>query len=245
MLLLNSTFNPLPLNLAIEDALLEEAEQGRWDQEVLRIWKPEEYFVVIGRGSKIAEEVDLMATQTAGIPVFRRISGGAAIVAGPGCLLYAVMLSLKERPYLAMVDEAHRFVMHHMSTALKPIAPDINLDGTCDLVLEGRKFSGNSLRVRRDWLLYHGTLLLDMNLELIDRYLNHPPREPAYRQRRPHHEFVCNLGSSYGVVEQLLANHWRATSTNLGLSTNKELPKEQAEQLVIEKYSQSSWNQQR
>ena len=121
MLLLNSTFQPIARNLALEDAPLEEAEQGRWALEFLRVWRPEELFVVIGRGSKIAEEVDLAATLKAGIPVFRRISGGAAIVAGPGCLLYAVMLSLQQRPQLAMVDEAHRFVMNQMSAALKPL----------------------------------------------------------------------------------------------------------------------------
>ena len=239
MLLLNSTLHPTARNLALEDALLEEAEQGRWVLEYLRLWRPAEPFVVIGRGSKIAEEVNLAATQNAGIPIFRRISGGAAIVAGPGCLLYAVMLSLKKRPHLAMVDEAHRFVMDQMTAALRSIQPQVAHDGTCDLVLAGRKFSGNSLRVRREWLLYHGTILLDMNLEWIARYLKHPPREPGYREHRPHHEFVCNLGSSLETVEQLLANQWGAASQNV------ELPLALADQLVLEKYSQSSWNQQR
>ena len=52
--------------------------------EILRLWQPESNFVVIGRGSRIAEEVNLPATQAAGVPVLRRSSGGAAIVAGAG-----------------------------------------------------------------------------------------------------------------------------------------------------------------
>ena len=104
------------------------------------------------------------------------------------------MLSLKKRPQLAMVDVTHEFVMRQMVAALSPLAPALNYAGTCDLVIADRKVSGNSLRVRREWLLYHGTLLLDMDLSKIDRYLNHPPREPEYRQHRQHCDFVANLG---------------------------------------------------
>lgn len=239
MLLLNSSYQPTALNLAIEEALLDEAENGHWDREFFRIWQPSEVFAVIGRGSKIAGEVDLEATRSASIPVFRRISGGAAIVAGPGCLLYAVMLSVKQRPQLAMVDEAHRFVMHNIASALQRIAPGVTLDGTCDLVLNDRKFSGNSLRVRRDWLLYHGTILIDMDLNLIDRYLQHPPREPDYRKHRPHRDFVCNFGSSLEDVEKELIDQWQARAEDV------ELPLQLAERLVREKYSQCSWNEQR
>jgi lipoate---protein ligase len=239
MLLLNTTYRSTAVNLAIEEALLDEAESGNWNREILRVWKPEECFVVIGRGSQIAGEVNLAATAQDGIPVFRRISGGAAIVAGAGCLLYAVMLSLKKRPQLAMVDEAHRFVMEQMLAALQPLVPSMTHNGTCDLVLDGRKFSGNSLRVRRDWLLYHGTLLIDMNLQLIDRYLRYPPREPEYRKHRPHHEFVCNLNCSTHSVEQRLAAQWQAKPEHVAL------PMELVDQLVREKYSQSSWNEQR
>jgi hypothetical protein len=32
-------------------------------------------------------------------------------------------------------------------------------------------------------------------MPLVDRYLQHPPREPGYRQGRPHTEFMGSLGS--------------------------------------------------
>ena len=239
MLFIDLTLPTIPANLAIEEAILELAEQAAWDQEYLRIWQARELFAVIGRGSKYAQEVNVAACEDAGIPVFRRCSGGAAIVAGPGCLLYAVMLSLKRRPELQMVDMAHEFVMQQMVAAFKPIVPQLTHAGTCDLVIEGRKVSGNSLRVRRDWLLYHGTLLLDMDLENIDRYLNHPPREPEYRQHRPHHDFVANIGCSAEVALRLLQQQWQAVPGEV------ELPLAMTEALVKEKYTQDSWNKQR
>ncbi len=239
MLFIDCTLPTAAANLAVEDAILELAERGEWQAEYLRVWRADEDFAVIGRGSKYAQEVNVSACEDAGIPVFRRISGGAAIVAGPGCLLYAVMLSLKTRPHLAMVDVAHDFVMQQMVAALKPLATELTYAGTCDLVLDGRKVSGNSLRVRRDWLLYHGTLLLDMDLQKIDRYLNHPPREPDYRQHRRHHEFVANLGCTEADATARLKAQWQATASEVSL------PLAMADELVQQKYMQDSWNKQR
>ncbi len=239
MLFISSTLPTIPANLAVEEALLELAEQGVWDHEYLRVWRARETFAVIGRGSKLAEEVNLTACKEDGISVFRRISGGAAIVAGQGCLLYAVMLSLRLRPELQMVDVAHEFVMQQMVAALKPVAPQLTYAGTCDLVIDGRKVSGNSLRVRRDWLLYHGTLLLDMDLQNIERYLNHPPREPDYRQHRKHHDFVANIGCAAEEATQLLQRQWQAIVGNV------ELPLAMTDELVKQKYTQDSWNKQR
>lgn len=239
MLFIDSTLPTVASNLAVEEALLESAEQGNWGYEYLRVWQAHEVFAVIGRGSRFSQEVNAAACADAGISVFRRISGGAAIVAGPGCLLYAVMLSLRLRPELQMVDVAHEFVMQQMVAALKPIAPQLTYAGTCDLVIDGCKVSGNSLRVRRDWLLYHGTLLLDMDLQNIDRYLNHPPREPEYRQHRRHHDFVANIGCSAAVATQQLKHQWQAVVGDV------DLPLELTDELVKQKYTQDSWNKQR
>jgi lipoate---protein ligase len=239
MLYLNYHSETPALDLALEEAILDQAEQGLWHDEYLRIWQPATCFAVIGRGSRIAEEVDLELAAEEAVQVFRRISGGAAVVAGPGCLLYAVMLSMKKRPALRMVDIAHDFVMQQMLAALQPLEPELTYRGTCDLVVGDRKVSGNSLRVRRDWVLYHGTLLLNMNLEWIDRLLKHPPREPEYRRHRRHSEFVANLELDAKSVTESLKRQWNANEPVT------DLPLTIAEQLVQHKYSQDSWNRDR
>ena len=239
MLFIDQTLPSVAANLALEEAILELAERGEWHDEYLRVWRADQDFAVIGRGSKFAQEVNIAACDDAGIPVFRRVSGGAAIVAGPGCLLYAIMLSLTKRPQLAMVDVTHEYVMQNMVAALKPLAPELTYAGTCDLVIGNRKVSGNSLRVRREWLLYHGTILLDMDLTKIDRYLNHPPREPEYRQHRQHHEFVANIGCSAADASKRLQKQWSAIKSDV------PLPLELTDELVQQKYLQDSWNKQR
>jgi lipoate-protein ligase A len=227
-------------NLALEEAWLDMAEEGQWSHEILRIWQPSSTFVVIGRGSRVAEEVNLPATEAAGIPVLRRSSGGAAIVAAPGCLMYAVLLSYEKRPHLRSLDQAHATVMHTLLSAIQPLHSQLAWDGTCDLVVQGRKVSGNSLRCRRDWLLYHGTILLAMDLTRIDQFLLHPPREPEYRHRRPHAEFVANLQLS---AEPLIANLTQAWAAQV--DAMPPIPHARIEQLVHQRYGCDGWNRQR
>ncbi len=108
-------------NLALDEALLDEAEQADEPTETLRLWEPAGPMVVLGRSSKAAEEANREACTRLDVPILRRVSGGAAIVAGPGCLMYALVLSYRLRPTLRAVDHAHRFVLGTMAAALEPL----------------------------------------------------------------------------------------------------------------------------
>ncbi len=99
-----------------------------------------------------------------------------------------------------------------------------------------RKFSGNSLRVKRRHLLYHGTLLFDFDLELIARCLKHPPREPDYRAGRPHAEFVANLPATREQLRTALESSWQATTALA------PWPRERTAALMEQKYGRDEWN---
>jgi lipoate-protein ligase A len=172
-----------------------------------------------------------------GIPVLRRPSGGAAVVLGPGCLMHAVVLSRRLRGGLRAVDRVHRFVLRRLAAALEPWAPEVRCQGTSDLALGGRKFSGNSVRVRREHLLYHGTLLYDFPLELIDRCLAMPPRQPDYREGRPHAAFVTNLPLSAATLRRSLASAWQAAEPLT------DWPRARTARLVAARYGRPEWNE--
>jgi len=189
-------------NLAFDEAILESMDSSNLaDGELLRLWQMPERCVVIGRSSKVALEVNLEACQRDRIPVLRRMSGGASIVAGPGCMMFSLLLSLEKRPECRGLDQAHRTVMSRMQrsvhAALGAIGSscDVAVEGVCDLTIDGRKISGNALRLKRSWMIYHGTLLMEMPLDWIEKYLLEPPKQPEYRQRREHREFVASLSS--------------------------------------------------
>lgn len=227
---LDKTLCTLEENLALDEALLEEAEASDRPQETLRVWESTRMAIVLGRSSRIPDEVHVDVCRRQRIPIARRISGGASVVIGPGCLMYAVVLSLDERPALRRVTQAHRFVLGTLAEALRSLLPGIRAGGTSDLVLDNRKFSGNSLRIGRRYVLYHGTLLYAFPLEWIDRLLAMPPREPPYRQGRSHVEFLTNLPLGPAVLRDVLVSAWNAVEPCV------EWPRERTARLVAERY---------
>ena len=239
MQLLDLTLPTPAENLALDEALLEQAEQGTEPVELLRLWEPAEPLVVIGRASKLHEEVDFATCDKRGVPVMRRSSGGATIVTGPGCLMYAVVLSYELHPQLSSLDVCHRFVMQRIQSALVREVPEVDFQGTCDLTLGGRKFSGNSLRCKRTHLIYHGTLLYDFDLTLISELLQTPPRMPDYREGRPHESFVTNIPIPRDILRKRLIEAWEID----GQQT--DWPREATEKLVAEKYTNPQWTSMR
>jgi lipoate-protein ligase A len=186
--------------------------------------------VVVGRSSDIAAEVDIAACLRHKVPILRRSSGGSAILTGPGCLMYALVLNLERLPELRWVDRAHAYVLDRHVAALGNALPGVRRQGTSDLVLDGRKFSGNSLRIKRNHLLYHGTFLCNCSLEWMEKLLRIPPRQPAYREGRRHRDFVVNAPTCPETIQQALVDAWQADQPAA------DWPAARTELLVKEKY---------
>lgn len=235
-------------NLALDEALLLESVglEARSDgpSEILRIWEPRRTMVVIGRSTKIAGEVNLDRCRRDDVSVFRRTSGGAAVVLGPGCLVFSLVVSFQQRPELISLERSHCFVLNAVSASLGRYANNIVRQGTSDLALSNQtghdhKFSGNSMSRKRDAMLYHGTLLYDFPLSQIGRYLRTPERQPEYRGGRSHQAFVTNFPCELAQLKAALVDAFSADETI------DEWPRETVRRLVAEKYGLESWNYQR
>lgn len=235
------------MNLALDEALLEEAEAGEFAGDMLRLWEPAEPFVVVGRSSRVADEVDLEACRQRGVPVLRRTSGGAAVVVGPGCFMYTLVLGAAHRRRLPGIEHVHRYVLETLAAGLRrlwpPEAAPIARRGISDLAWGDRKFSGNSMRLRREHILYHGTLLYDFACQLLDRCLRMPPRQPAYRAGRPHGQFVANLPVDGAALRRAVCEAWQAAGFQL--HPRHDWPAQRVDRLVSEKFGSPQWNLQR
>lgn len=221
-------------NVALDEALLESAEV-HGGQEVLRLWESAEPIVVLGRSSPIHSEVNLDFCKGNGIEVFRRCSGGASVVVGKGVLMYAVLLDYRLRPELRMLENAHRFVMSKIREAVERLGIKVEMQGTCDLTIDQRKFSGNALRCKRNWLIYHGTLLCDFDLNLIQSCLGTPVRQPDYRVGRSHIDFLTQLPVKVNDLKDSLIEVWNANEVRT------EWPESLTKELAVNKYDTNDW----
>jgi len=224
-------------NLAADEALLDWCEADHGD-ETLLFWEPRETFVVVGYANKIATEVNVPACEAKEIPIYRRCSGGGTVVQMPGGLNYSLILHITETGPTRTITAANQFIMEKNRAAIESAFPQsaISIRGHTDLCLGNLKFAGNSQRRRKNFLLFHGTLLLNCDLALIGDLLLMPSLQPDYRARRPHGEFVVNLKLPAAAVKAALAKEWNAQEQ----LTNP--PLEQICRLAREKYSTREWN---
>jgi lipoate---protein ligase len=235
--LLDRTLPTLAENLALDEALLLDAEAGAGG-EALRFWEWPDPAVVLGAGCSVKADVDEQACERDGVPIHRRASGGGTVLLGDGCLIFSLVLRFDRVPALKDVNASYRHILGRMCHALQS-AGTIEMSGISDLAISGRKCSGNSQQRKRDHLLHHGTLLYRFDIGLISRYLQMPDKQPAYRESRAHERFVTNLPATEDLLKALIATEWQATRT---LAT---FPIARTAELVVDKYSQDEWNKRR
>jgi lipoate-protein ligase A len=233
MQLLDITLPTLEENLALDEALLLEAEDG--STEVLRLWEWPSAAVVMGAASCLGEDVNEAACQRDGVPIQRRSSGGGTVLLGSGCLAFSLMLRYDRHPALAEIRPSYCYILGRLREALADIAPGLACAGTSDLALSGQKVSGNSQQRKRDHLLHHGTLLYAFALEDMNRYLHPPARQPEYRQQREHRQFVRNLPVSQTQIKNRLRAAWDANDVR------SVWPRERVDELIAAKYALSAW----
>jgi lipoate-protein ligase A len=201
--------------LAWDEGFLDAAESGAVG-EVLWFWESPQPFVVVGYGQSIPVEVHQPNAQQDHVPILRRCSGGGAVVQGPGCLNYGLVLPITdESGPTGTITATNHWVMERNRRALQTLLPQtVAIRGHTDLAIVSEtgtlKFSGNAQRRRRTFLLFHGTILIDFHLPLIERYLRFPSKVPEYRESRSHLEFVANTGLARSAVMTALKAEWGA-----------------------------------
>ncbi|MDL2220558.1 lipoate--protein ligase [Eubacteriales bacterium OttesenSCG-928-N14] len=143
-------------NLAVEGLLKEKAKAP-----TLLLWQ-NEHSVIIGRCQNAWAEVDIARCEQDGIHIARRNTGGGAVYHDLGNLNYSFIM-----PHQVQ-DVARQTQV--IVKALKSLGIVSHPSGRNDLLVDDRKISGNAYATGENYL-HHGTLLVDVDLERMQRYL--------------------------------------------------------------------------
>jgi lipoate-protein ligase A len=197
-------------NLACDEALVELFEAQRAPDGILRIWEPKNHFIVLGHSNRIDSEVDFAACESERLSIFRRLSGGGTVMQGPGCLNYSLILRNGVDIPLGIAESFQVVLEHHKQCIQEMIGDRVDIAGVSDLVINGRKFSGNAQYRKRRFTLVHGTFLLNLDPAIVARCLRLPSKQPAYRQNRSHDSFMRNLHLDPNEVRKTLRAAWSA-----------------------------------
>ncbi len=210
-------------NILFDEVLLHLVEAGH-SGEVLRFWESSRRFIVLGRISKLEEDVNLLAAKKENVPVYRRFSGGGTVVQGPGCLNFSLILAKDRDPALLDLGKSYRYILEKVIEVLKTLDVAAVFRPISDLALidSDKKFSGNAQHRGRHYILHHGTILYDFNMDDIKKFLLMPRRVPEYRRGRSHEDFVINCPVKPGLLKKTFQEKFIISETFQQLSSLEE-----------------------
>lgn len=165
-LIVNNAEDPA-WNLALEERLFDMAgESGR---SFVMFWRNSPS-VIIGRFQNTFEEINEAAVASAGVKVIRRPTGGGAVYHDLGNLNYSLVVA-NDNP----AEFDFRALADPVLKTLRRLGVPAELSGRNDLTVNGQKFSGTARRAAPGRVMYHGTLLYDVDLDRLAQMLKVDP----------------------------------------------------------------------
>ncbi len=147
-------------NLAVEEHLLESVQEG---QSILYLWQNRNT-VVIGRNQNPWKECRTTLLNQEGGHLVRRLSGGGAVFHDLGNLNFTFLMPQSDydlNRQLSVIQQA-----------VESLGIPAERSGRNDILAEGRKFSGNAFYKNGRQAYHHGTLLVEVDMDRLNRYLS-------------------------------------------------------------------------
>jgi lipoate---protein ligase len=151
------------LNLALEEYVLRSAQT---DEDLLLFYinAPS---IIIGRHQNTLEEINRDYVEQHGIRVVRRLSGGGAVYHDLGNLNFSFITNSGPENFRNFKKFTEPVIL-----ALQKLGVPAELSGRNDILVDGRKVSGNAQYVSKSRMVSHGTLLFDSDLSHVSDALN-------------------------------------------------------------------------
>ncbi len=218
-------------NLALEEELLFTPHEGTW----LYLWQNRNT-VVIGRNQNPYMECDLEYMNRKHMKLARRLSGGGAVYHDLGNLNYTFLCREKEMD----VPGQTRMV----SQALMSLGIACSFSGRNDLLCDGRKFSGQAYYSEDGFSYHHGTIMIDLDLEVMERVLTPSSLKldakgiPSVKSRVVNLKSICPAITAEAVADSLI----RCYQDRFGPSAVTIWDFEDKKPALAEKYQNKEWN---
>lgn len=184
------------------------------------VWVPVETVVVIGRGSRVEQELRVAEIVADGVPVLQRATGGCAVVLTPDMLCVSIVIrSERQRP---SADYFSLFLGMIIQGLERAGVSELSHRGISDIALGPKKIAGTALYRNRERVFFHGVINVAGSTLEMEKYLLHPPRTPDYRVNRSHRDFVTSL----------YAEGFALSSADLGKAIAQEFDRQKLEKIA-------------
>ena len=157
----NTSTNPY-YNMAFDEYCLESLSI---DEPVFFLWQNRPA-VIVGFNQEVNTEVNLDYLKENGIDLVRRVTGGGAVYHDLGNLNYTIVGRSED------LERDYPEYASIMAKALQSLGVPATLSGRNDILVEGRKVSGFAKRVCKNRLMVHGTLMYNVDVDVLTKVLN-------------------------------------------------------------------------
>ena len=157
----NPSTNPY-YNMAFDEYCLEGLPM---DEPVFYLWQNRPA-VIVGFNQEVNTEVNLDYLKENGIDLVRRVTGGGTVFHDLGNLNYTIVGRSED------LERDYPEYASIMAKALQSLGVPATLSGRNDILVEGRKVSGFAKRVCKNRLMVHGTLMYNVDVDVLTKVLN-------------------------------------------------------------------------
>lgn len=212
-------------NLALERYLLENVAE---DQVILYLWQNHKT-VVLGRNQSALQECRIQQLEADGGRIARRLSGGGAVYHDQGNLNFTFLASS------SLFDEEKQ--TNAILAAVRALGIEAQRTGRNDLMADGRKFSGHAYYHTRGRSYHHGTLLVNSDLNAMEKYLNPSPLKLASKGVASVQQRTVNLADLVpGLTPDAVAAALRTAFQETYAATAVDVPLDEAALAAIDAY---------
>ncbi len=232
MLYIESPHTDPTWNLALEEHLF----FGK-TEEIFMLWQNSPS-IIIGKNQNAMAEVDYAYVTDKELPVVRRLSGGGAVYHDLGNLNFTYIVNREGfGDYMGFTKLLRDF--------LETLGLSATMSGRNDVLVEGRKMSGNAQYAEKGRLLHHGTILISADMWHLSKALRPDPLKIQSKGIKSVQNRVVNLAELLDIDADAFRKKFAAFAMEKEKMTPYTLSAEDklaAAKLQKEKYGTFSWN---
>lgn len=221
-------------NLAVEEYLFSRCGK---DEAILYLWQNENT-IVIGKNQNAWRECQISRIEEDGAVIARRISGGGAVFHDLGNLNFTFLVSKENYNLKRQLEVILR--------AVQKLGIHAEASGRNDILVEGQKFSGNAFHEHKGRCYHHGTIMVDVKLGELNKYLNVSKKKLESKGIKSVRSRVTNLISynpelTINQLKKALRETFEEVYGHPSRIIKEEELDKQAVQELYEKYASWEW----
>ncbi len=224
-------------NIATDEYILKYLKE-----DCFMLWRNDNA-IIVGKYQNTLAEINYDYVKENNITVVRRISGGGAVYHDLGNLNFSFVKTGND----SNLTDFKKFTQPIVDV-IQSLGIDARFEGKNDLMIDGKKFSGNAAHIYRNRILHHGTILFASEMRNVSEALRINPVKYQDKAVKSVPKRVTNISEhlktplSLEEFTKKLMDHVIAIYPDSKLYTFTEEDIKIIKQLRDEKYTTYAWN---